>query len=142
MEKPRQDSATARTSARVATPASQCGEEAVHVRSLVSDGEYLFCHAGMVAQRAEKWIRISLTRTSGSVPNDAPLKDQSIGAIRKVDSTFGSDALAYMDGCGNSFPAAACRGAELGNAYVARRLKSLAAPRICWAGFGRPLRSL
>ena len=44
------------------------------------------------------------TLDSGSVPNDAPLKDQSIGAIRKVDSTFGSDALAYMDGRGNSFP--------------------------------------
>lgn len=58
----------------------------------------------MVAQRAEKWIRFSLTRASGSGPNDASLKDQSIGAIRKAGSTFGSDAFGYMDGRGNSFP--------------------------------------
>jgi hypothetical protein len=27
-----------------------------------------------LAHRAEKWIRFSLTRTSGSASNDAPLK--------------------------------------------------------------------
>jgi hypothetical protein len=34
----------------------------------------------------------SLTRPSGSVPTDAPLKELSIGLIPKVVSTFGSDA--------------------------------------------------
>jgi iron(III) transport system substrate-binding protein len=40
-----------------------------------------------LAHRAEKWTRFS-------APNDAPLEEESIGWIPKVESTFGSDALA------------------------------------------------
>jgi lysophospholipase len=47
------------------------------------------------AHRAEKWTRFS-------APNDAPLEGLSIGSVPKVDSTFGSDALAaeQLDGGG------------------------------------------
>jgi LmbE family N-acetylglucosaminyl deacetylase len=41
----------------------------------------------LLAHRAEKWPRFS-------APNDALFQKGSIGAIPKVDSTFGSDALA------------------------------------------------
>jgi hypothetical protein len=40
-----------------------------------------------LAHRAEKWTRFSAV-------NDAPLRTKSIGWIPKVESTFGSDALA------------------------------------------------
>jgi hypothetical protein len=42
---------------------------------------------GSLAHRAEKWTRLSAL-------NDAPAKSWSIGLSPKVDSTFGSDALA------------------------------------------------
>jgi hypothetical protein len=50
----------------------------------------------VLAHRAEKWFRFSLTRTAGSALNDAPAKKTSIGWIPKVASTFGSDAPANL----------------------------------------------
>jgi hypothetical protein len=47
------------------------------------------CAASDKEHRAEKWSRFS-------APNDAPLQTRSIGSIPKVDSTFGSDALAGL----------------------------------------------
>ncbi len=41
----------------------------------------------LLEHRAEKW-------TQFSAPNDALIQEESIGWIPKVDSTFGSDALA------------------------------------------------
>jgi hypothetical protein len=49
--------------------------------------------AGPLAHRAEKWTRFS-------APNDAPLEEESIGWIPKVESTFGSDALVSLLGLG------------------------------------------
>jgi hypothetical protein len=51
----------------------------------------------VLAHRAEKWCRFSLTRTSGSALNDAPAKKTSIGWIPKVASTFGSDVSTIQE---------------------------------------------